>query len=110
MDSWDDFLKDRRIGLQQTKPPEGIAAVGRPASLLVDTRRDHYHGRPRQIRIVAVAHRNRWRKNSAVLDVCHDTLGALAISVHEHDLTRASPHHRSEERRVGKECRSMWSL
>src|SRR2546427_13056404 len=42
--------------------------------------------------------------STLVLKVGHDVLGVRAVAV-----TAVSPTFRSEERRVGKECRSRWS-
>src|SRR5689334_25285935 len=82
VDPWNDLLKNRYIGFQQSESTEGIASVCRPASFLVHPGRYHHDGGASQIRIVTIAKSNRWKKNGTVLNICHDALTTFAVSVH----------------------------
>jgi len=106
MDLRDDVLKDRSIRFEQPEPPYRIVAVGCAPTLFVDSGSDHHHGRASQVRIVALAHRNRRRQDRAVLNIRHHTPGPLAVAVDQHDLAHAPPHNQRQEARRTDRARS----
>src|ERR1017187_8869789 len=106
MDLRDDVLKDRSIRLEQPEPPDGVVAVGCAPTLLVDSGSDHHHGRASQVRIVALAHRNRRRQDRAVLNIRHHTPGPLAVPVDHHDIARHPPHNKRQKAHRNDRARS----
>src|SRR4029434_11313548 len=50
-----------------------------------------------------------WSSDVCSSDLSKCVLACLHASVHTHTPTHTHTHIRSEERRVGKECRSRWS-
>src|ERR1035438_6627999 len=84
LDGFEQFLTGRQ--LEQIPTGSGGQGVKHALGVLIDRQHDELNYRMSQ------------------LDLAHalDAIHARQINVHEHDI-------RSEERRVGKECRSRWS-
>src|SRR5579863_2304067 len=80
------------IGVQKPQPSGGVVPVGGAASFLVDSCRDDHQHCVDKVGIAASAQFHCRGKGRAVLEICHDALGALMILIQHDNLAGNSPH------------------
>ena len=67
----------------------------RLARLLRHATGNHHHSRSGKVLVIARAHGKRMRERDGVIDVIRFGLCALAVQIHQHDLTAHAAHHES---------------